>query len=243
MPRRLWRLTRLALHVGYGVLMVRWRFPGMPPAQRHQHIAGWSAGLLRAAGITLQSSGQFADGAKLIVSNHVSWLDIIAVHALCPQARFVAKSDVRQWPLIGPLVAGAGTLFIARDRPRDARRVADEIAQALEQGDTIAVFPEGTTTDGQAVGPFSAGLLQGAVSSGSAVQAVALRYFEQGSVLSQAAPYVGETSLAQSLWRICSARALVVRLVLLEAQPGPAADRRALAQAARGAIVAALDDA
>ncbi|HEV7912118.1 MAG TPA: lysophospholipid acyltransferase family protein, partial [Albitalea sp.] len=142
-----WRIGRAVLHLLHGALVCALVFPFLTPAQRLRRVQWWSAKLLAALGIALRSEGLPHDGAALIVSNHVSWLDILAINAVRP-VRFVSKADVRHWPLIGWLVACGGTLFIERERKRDALRVVHQVADALKAGHTIAVFPEGTTSDG-----------------------------------------------------------------------------------------------
>jgi 1-acyl-sn-glycerol-3-phosphate acyltransferase len=137
-----WRLLRVLLHGVHGLLLVLLAFPWLKAAQRQPHIAWWSAKLLRVLGMRLQVKGQFSPGATLVVANHVSWLDIMAVHALCPRARFVSKADVQRWPVLNRLVSAAGTLYIERERRRDALRVVHQMAQALKDGDTVAVFPK-----------------------------------------------------------------------------------------------------
>ena len=143
-------------------------FRSYSAAQRHARIQWWSAKLLRLMGIALHAHGTPRPGAKLVVSNHVSWLDIAAIHAVIPEAHFVSKADVKHWPLVGRLVAGAGTLFIEREKKRDALRVVHQMAEALKAGDTVAVFPEGTTGDGRTLLPFHANLLHAAVTHGDA---------------------------------------------------------------------------
>ena len=234
-----WRLLRAVSHVLHGMAVMT-RFPSLDAAGRQQRIQWWSAKLLRTMGLALRTSGTLRPGATLIVANHVSWLDIAAIHAVAPQARFVSKADVLHWPLIGWLVKGAGTIFIERERKRDALRVVHQMAESLTDGDTVAVFPEGTTTDGRELLPFHANLLHAAVTTGTPVQPVALRYADATHAISPAAEYIGDTSLAQSLWRIASARGLVVHVDLLPAQDSRHADRRALAQLLREQIEAAL---
>ena len=139
-----WRLLRFALHALHGLLLIKLRFGSLRLAERQAHIQLWSAKLLQILGVQLTTQGHGRPGAKLVVANHVSWLDIAALHALLPEARFVSKSDVRHWPVIGSMVEGVGTLFIERSSKRDALRVVHQMAEALKMGDTVAVFPEGT---------------------------------------------------------------------------------------------------
>ena len=111
-----WRLARVLLHGLHGLAVVLLRFPSLPASARHERIRGWSARLLRVMGIALHVQGAPRPGAKLLVANHVSWLDIAALHAVVPEARFVAKADVRHWPLVNRLVDGAGTLYLEREK-------------------------------------------------------------------------------------------------------------------------------
>ena len=223
-----WRLLRATVHVLHGALVMT-RFPALDAAARHERIRWWSAGLVRAMGLTLQVSGTPRPGATLIVANHISWLDIAAIHAAAPHARFVSKADVLAWPLLGWLIRNAGTLFIERERKRDAVRVVHAVAAALNAGDTVAVFPEGTTGTGPELLPFHANLLQAAVATSTPVQPVVLRFSDPRGPFSPAVTFIGETTLLQSLWRVASAQGLAVSVELLPSVGTRHADRRALA--------------
>lgn len=238
--RAAWRALRVVLHVLHGMAIVALRFPRLDVHGRQARIAWWSAGLLAALGVRLRADGVYRPGATLLVINHVSWLDIAAVHAVCPRARFVSKADVRHWPLLGWLIGAVGTLFIERERKRDALRVVHQMAQALEAGDTVAVFPEGTTGDGHSLLPFHGNLLQAAIATATPVQPVALRYSEPGHVVSPTVAWVGATTLAHSVWHIAGARGLEVSVQALDARGSAHADRRALAAVLREDIAVAL---
>jgi len=236
----LWRLGRFVLHVLHGLLLIKLRFPSLSLAQRHQRIQWWSRKLLALMGVSLELQGQSRPGAKLLLANHVSWLDIAAVHAVLPEARFVSKSDVKHWPVVGLLVAGVGTLFIERASKRDALRVVHRMAEALQAGDTVAVFPEGTTGAGPELLPFHGNLLQAAIATESVIQPLVLRWHEPGERFSSSARFIGDTSLLQSLWTLLSARGVGIKIVLLPAQACAHADRRALAERVREQIAEAL---
>jgi 1-acyl-sn-glycerol-3-phosphate acyltransferase len=227
--RAVWRLLRAVLHVLHGMLVMT-RFPSLDAAGRHQRIQWWSAGVLRAVGMTLKVSGTPRPGANLIVANHISWIDIAAIHAALPHARFVSKADVLGWPLLGWLIRNAGTLFIERERKRDAVRVVHAMAAALEAGDSVAVFPEGTTGEGPQLLPFHANLLQAAVSTGTPVQPVVLRFSDAQQAFSPAVVYIGDTTLLQSVWRVVCGQGLCAHVDVLPAIGTRHADRRALAQ-------------
>ncbi len=239
-PLALWRVLRLAMHVLHGVALMALRFPSLDPAGRQARIGWWSAGLLRALGVGLQARGAARPGATLLLANHVSWLDIAALHAVVPHARFVSKADVLRWPLLGWLIRGAGTLFIERERKRDALRVVHAMAEALRAGQTVAVFPEGTTGTGPVPLPFHANLLQAAVATGTPVQLAVLRFADHRHHCSPAVHYMGDTSLLQSLWRVACADGLRVHVSLLLPQATAHADRRALAEHLRQQVAEQL---
>ena len=243
MTRRLraaWRLLRCLVHGVHGLAVVLLRFRGLDAARRHERIHWWSAKLLRLMGVAMQVDGGVRPGGTLLVANHVSWLDITALHALAPQARFVSKADIQSWPLLSRLADAAGTLYLERERKRDALRVVHLVAQALTDGQLVAVFPEGTTSDGRTLLPFHANLLQAAIATGTPVQPVALRFSDAHAAISAAVEFVGATTLVESLWRVACAQGLVVHLSVLPARGSRHADRRALARTLRDDIAARL---
>jgi 1-acyl-sn-glycerol-3-phosphate acyltransferase len=237
--RAIWRLARLAIHVLHAALIVTTRFRRIDALSRMRHVQRWSAQCLRVLGVNLVAQGTQRAGSKLLVANHVSWLDILAINAVVP-ARFVSKSEVRHWPVFGWLATASGTLYIERERPRDALRVVHQMAAALQAGDTLAVFPEGTTADGHALLPFHANLLQGAIATSTPVQPVALRFFDAERAISPAVEFLDQTTLAQSLWSVVCAQGLSVRVCVLPALSVAHADRRRLAQRLRSEIETAL---
>jgi len=234
-----WRLARAAAHVLHGVWIVATRFGRIDAAARAGRVQWWSAEFLRLLGVGLVVAGTPRPGAKLLVANHISWLDILAIDAVAP-ARFVSKSEVRHWPVLGWLVSASGTLYIERGRARDALRVVHKMAAALQAGDTLAVFPEGTTADGHALLPFHANLLQGAIATATPVQPVALRFFDPAHAISPVVSYVDDTTLLQSVWSVVCAQGLSVRVQLLPALAVAHADRRRLAERLRAEIETAL---
>lgn len=238
--RGVWRLARATLHVCHGFVIVVFRFRAFDDARRQARVQWWSAKLIRLLGIDLRVEGELSGDGTLLVANHVSWLDISTLHAVAPRARFVSKADIRRWPLVSRLADAAGTLYLERDRKRDALRVVHLVAEALKAGQTVAVFPEGTTSDGRDLLPFHANLLQAAVSSASPVQPVALWFSDAHERLSTAVEFVGETTMARSVWRVACADALVAHLALLPVRATQGVDRRVLAQILRADIVARI---
>ncbi len=237
--RAVLRLLHCGLHIARAVLICALIFPFIDAAARMGHVERWCRRTLTVLGIEVRCSGTPNEGATLFIANHVSWIDILVMMSVRPM-RFVSKSDVRAWPVIGWLVACGGTLFIERRNRRDALRVVHLVAQALQAGDPIAMFPEGTTSDGHGVLPFHANLLQAAVVTAVPVQAIALRFSDAREPVSAAAAYIGDTTLMQSLWAVASARELTAHVVVLPALPSQGFERRALAERLRADIAAQL---
>jgi 1-acyl-sn-glycerol-3-phosphate acyltransferase len=238
--RALWRLARTLLLVVCGILAARLAFPWLAPALQHRLIGHWSRQVLRALGVRVEQHGGPHDEACLLVANHVSWLDIMALHATCAQARFVAMAELQQWPGVAGLVDAAGTIYLQRERKRDLLRVVREATAALRAGGHVAVFPEGVVSDGRGLPRFHANLLQAAIDAGVPVQPVALRYADVAGPVSDAVRFTGAITLGQSLWRIAHAEGLVLHVRMLPARSSVGEKRRALAARLHADVAAAL---
>ena len=236
--RRFWRIPRVTLHFVHGLGTVWFTFPSLDAGARRIRIRRWSRRLLHLLGVEIRMQGALAHPDVLVVANHVSWLDIFALHAVGP-VRFIAKSEIARWPLIGRLVRGVGTLFIERARRHDTHRVNREVTVALADGDIVAVFPEGTVTNGTRLLPFKGSLLQPIIDAEGRVQPVAIRYRTPAGAISLAPAY-DDVTFVHSFWRICGEPALVVELVAMAPLSAAGQQRRALAGEAEAAIRAAL---
>lgn len=235
------RATRTALHLAYGLALAL-IFPMLGLSARRLILRRWSVELLNILNVRIDlpaRSTLHTLQSGIFVTNHISWLDVFVLNAVVPM-RFVAKSEVRQWPLIGWLCARVQTLFIERGKARDAARINKQVIDLLQCGDCLAVFPEGTTTDGRTVGEFHASLLQPAVDAGAQVHPVAIRYQNAQGEHSLAAAYIDDLSFATSLWNILSCRSLHVRLVATPSLNAAGSDRRTLTRIARQQISAAV---
>ncbi len=241
LPVRVWRAARVSAHLAAGLATQRFVFPRASATRRQELTRRWCRKLLELMNIDARVHGEFdpSRGNVLIVANHVSWLDIFVLNAQHP-ARFVAKSELAGWPVVGSLIRGSGTLFIERARRQDTHRVNRDAADALRSGDAIAVFPEGTTTDGSTVLKFHGSLLQPIVDAEGHVLPVAIRYHDGRGELSLAPEYAGDTSFAASFWRVCGERRLAVDLIASPPMPAGTRHRRELARAAEDAIRTAL---
>ncbi|MBK0391746.1 lysophospholipid acyltransferase family protein [Ramlibacter algicola] len=213
-------------------------FPRLSPLEREACVTAWARGMLGVLGIGLQVRGEPAQhGPMLLVANHISWLDILVLHA-ARYCRFVSKSEVRHWPLIGALATGAGTLYIERASRRDALRVVHHMAESLRGGDVLAVFPEGTTSDGIDLLPFHGNLVQPAISVDAPVQPVALSFVDSTTGRPSLTPcYVGDDTLFTSLWRTLSGPAVTAVVHFGATQRADGRDRRSWAVDLREAVL------
>ena len=237
---RSWKLLRLALHLLAGLYVALVRYPRFNVARQRSAMRSWSRQLLRILQLRVRTHGLRRLPAQcLIVSNHISWLDIFIISARFP-AVFVAKSEIRDWPLIGLLCARAGTIFIQRGRRASARHAGRQLASALHEGRAVSIFPEGTTTDGLQVAVFHRALFQPAIETGASVQPVLLRYVDHSGAYSAAPNYIGDTSLMESIWQLVSTSGLVAEMHLLQPIETGECSREELAASARTAIQDAL---
>jgi 1-acyl-sn-glycerol-3-phosphate acyltransferase len=178
-------------------------------------------------------------GGTLLVANHVSWLDPVLIFLCCPSA-FVAKAETGRWPLVGKIVTGVDTLLLSRQSVRSIRSTREKVTQRLQNGTTITVFPEATTSDGTLVLPFKAAFFQSAIDALAPVIPVAITY---GRTLDERSPYafVGDATLVDSLVRMARSPGIDVRLSFLPPlSPTEIHDRTVLCAQTRDAIVSEM---
>jgi 1-acyl-sn-glycerol-3-phosphate acyltransferase len=234
-----WTLLRGVWHAVAGWLTIVLVFPRLSPDQRNARVQVWARQMLAVLGIDLQLHGTPPPGGPvLLVANHISWLDILVMHA-ARHCRFVSKSELKSWPLIGTLATGAGTLYIERESRRDAMRVVHQMAASLKAGEILAVFPEGTTSDGISLLPFHANLIQAAISADAPMQPVALSFMDARTGQTSLAPcYIGDDTLIGSIWRTLTTPGIVALVRYGEPQHAQGRDRRVWAVDLREAVAA-----
>lgn len=210
------RIARVLLHTLIGIIIAAILFPLAGNTFKTRLIQWWCSWLIGAFNIKIIPTGYVPKkGAKIsntmFVANHVSWADIHALNSLIP-LRFIAKSEIKNWPIFGYLVSKANTLFIDRNRKQDAKRTVEIAHQSLQSGDNLCFFPEGTTTDGTEIKPFKSSLIQAAILAGATIWPVAIRYPKADGSINTEAAYAGETTLIESMQQILSQQQPVVEL-------------------------------
>ena len=236
----MFRFLRVVLHICQGILTCALVFPWIGVARRDDHVQRWSLRLLGICGVEVeQTAGAPALPHAMIVANHVSWLDIFVINSLHP-CRFVAKAEIRAWPLLGWLVEQAGTVFIARGNRRDLRHIFKGLVGSLQLGQRVAFFPEGTTAQQGGLLPFHANLFEAAIDAQVPVQPYALKYVDQGGALHPAVDFIGEMTLLESMVAILSGAPIRAQLTCMKPIDAVGAHRRELAQSAQDSVAAAL---
>ncbi len=232
--------ARLGLHLLHGMWIVATRFPHVSAERKLALTRAWSLKLLRLAGMKLVVHHDEArlDHHALVVGNHISWVDIYVINAWRPTP-FVSKAEVRNWPIVGWLAHQLGTIFVHREKRRDAHRTMHEMAARLQAGEVMCMFPEGTTSDGLGLLPFHSNLFQAAVSAQCRIQPICLLYEDAHGRQSTAPAYIDDVSLAASVDAVLRGGPLTAHLYVGEAIEA-AHDRRVLAAMARDAVAAGL---
>lgn len=233
------RTPLLALHILAGVLIAA----ALGPGQRRRYVstrplAWWSRGLCQILGVRLQTQGTQYPGSALFVANHVSWLDIFCIAAVCP-THFLAKQEVARWLLFGWLCRRAGTAFIRRGGDNGAGEAMEQLVWRLRQGERVLVFPEGTSTTGETVRRFFPRLFQAAILARCPVQAIALRYPHPAGVHPKV-PFVDDDTLLPHLWRLLGESGIVAELNFTAIHAAPHPSRDALARLTHTEISAQL---
>jgi 1-acyl-sn-glycerol-3-phosphate acyltransferase len=234
-------LIPVLLHLAVGAVIILVSFGFLSVATRERLIRWWARIIVRLFGLEVHISGHTAlrDTGHMLVLNHISWSDIYVIDVY-RATRFVAKAEIRRWPLIGWLCTRTGTVFIERGRRQAVHGAIEAVAGALRSGACIGVFPEGTTTDGRELLPFHANLLQAAIDAGVSIVPATLRYRDAHGRVAIEAAYVGEMSLWDSAVSLLLAPKLRVELTLLEPIPTAGMTRRGLTSLAEASIAKAL---
>jgi len=225
-------LRLLAIPLWTGACWLVWLLVGLGPGgggRREGMVRAWARGLTRLLGIEVERVGSAPARPFLLVTNHLSYLDVVVLMTLV-DAVFVAKQEVRAWPMFGPLARIIGTIFIDRESARDAVRVGNEVSRELESGRGVILFAEGTSSDGTQVLPLRPALFEAAARAGREVHVASLSYHTDpgGPGAAQVLCWWGDMTFLPHLAGVCRLRRSRVRVAFGD-RPITAADRRTLA--------------
>ena len=240
---RVLRWFRLITHVGVALIAVGALYPRVSARRRSLITGWWARKLLRILNVLVSVHGlqPEAEAKNLIVtSNHISWLDIFVINATQP-SRFVAKSEIRDWPIAGWLCEKAGTIFIRRTRRSDTAKINETMRAVLAEGATISFFPEGTTTAGDKLLKFHTSLFEPAVANDATIAPAAIRYRTRNGEPSVAAAFIGELSFAESMGQIISQKSMIAEITFAPQIVASGQTRRELALKAESAVAAILN--
>ncbi len=228
---RLHKASLLALHILLGLILTSVLLLGSSRQRpfwlaRARLISWWHGRACRILRVVVSVRGTLPKGGAVLLSNHVSWLDIPVLGSLLLQAgwpgiTFVAKSEVKQWPALGWLATQAGTLYIERGRLSEIRTLAAAYAKVIDTGSVLTLFPEGTTSDGRRILPVRSGTLHSLQEMKAPRIPIVLRYRDAHAQMPAQVPFVGEDSFLPHLWRLLAARDVQVEVrVLAACDPG-----------------------
>ncbi|MFJ8431545.1 lysophospholipid acyltransferase family protein [Kitasatospora sp. NPDC094019] len=248
LPRRVLRMAGFLVLLVAGLALIP-PVRLLPRGPRGLLTRFWARGMLGALGVAVRivpaptpAEAPAGRGGVLLVANHVSWLDIPLVAAVRP-GRSVAKTEIRDWPVLGWLVARGGAVFLDRDRLRALPAAVAEVTDRLRAGHPVIVFPEGSTWCGRESGRFRPAFFEAAVRSGADVQPVSIRYRLTDGRATSVPAFVGEDDLVTSLARVVAVRGLVAELTFRPTVPAPTADparrwaaRKELARTAQSSV-------
>ncbi len=231
------KLIRLLAEFVRAVLVLWLLFPKLQRVDRLWQIQRWAKNVLQILNIQVQCD-EFLPGAGagLLVANHISWLDILVIQSLAPGV-FVAKSEVRRWPLIGSMALACDTIFVERSSGKSARAMIDDSMVAMGQGYSVIAFPEGTSSDGSDLGIFHANIFEGAIKARTCAQPVTLRYVNSNNNLPHdAAPFIGDMTLVSSLRKIMATSTIRAKVHIGESIQSAGHTRKSLANQAHQSI-------
>ena len=236
---------RVVALFGHASFLVAVRFPGWQKSQRLAAIQRWARQVLAVLEIEVLSQSpsgrQTPEGfAGLVVCNHLSWLDILVLQSLIPGS-FVAKTEVRRWPVVGYLAQSCSTIFVNRSSPRSAHSMVEDTAAAIAQGYAVVVFPEGTSSDGSRLGTFHANIFESAIRARCEVQLLTLKYLDRSTgEVAPAAHFIDDMTLLASIQSVMAQSTIRAQVQIGDCISAQGHSRKSLVQLSHEKIRAQL---
>jgi 1-acyl-sn-glycerol-3-phosphate acyltransferase len=239
------KYLKLLAAFAHAFVILWFKFPHASREQKLSHIQTWCRHVLAVLGVRIDVAESSAainfQNPQLLVANHVSWLDVLVIQAMHPCV-FVAKSEVRTWPLIGSMAKACGVVFVDRSSSSSARKMVDDVASALHHGYCVAGFPEGTSSEGYGVSLFHANIFEAAIHRDVEVVPLALRYIDLNSgALCLKAAFVGEIGLIESLHQVLSTKGVFARIQIGQVLSPQGHSRRTLAHLSHRSVSTQLE--
>jgi len=235
------------LHAFGRAFWILWiKFPKLSKDRKLQEIQNWSQKTLDIIGIevvheTTCAHIKNADTPLLLVANHVSWVDALIIQTIQPSI-FVAKSEVKHWPVVGSIAKACGVVFVDRGSPSSARRMVDDVSSALHHGYSVAGFPEGTSSEGSTVSLFHANLFEAAINHHIQVQPLAIRYTNpQTGALCLKAAFIGDIGFIQSLHQVMASSGIHAKVHAGDMLSPEGHSRRTLAHLSHRSVSSQLE--
>jgi len=222
------------------------KFPRLSRERKLEEIRNWSQRTLDVLGIQVVCDAPLTRHdpdvmPRLWVANHVSWIDALIIQTIQPSI-FVAKAEVKRWPIVGSIASGCGVVFVNRGSPSSARRMVDELSSALHHGYCVAGFPEGTSSEGTSVKLFHGNLFEAAIHHNIHVQPLAIRYTDPNTGhLCLKAAFIGDIGFVQSLHQVMTAKGIQAKVQVCDVLSPEGHSRRTLAQLSQRSISSQLD--
>lgn len=240
------KYLRLIHAFGRAFWILWFKFPRLSRDRKLNEIKAWSQSTLKILGIqvlheTTHTHMPPAAEPLMLVANHVSWVDVLIIQSIQPSV-FVAKAEVKRWPIVGHIATACGVVFVDRGSPSSARRMVDDVSSALHHGYCVAGFPEGTSSEGHTVSLFHANLFEAAIHHQTQVQPLAIRYTHPTTgALCLKAAFVGEIDFMQSLHQVMSAQGIDARIHLGDMLSPNGHSRRTLSHLAYRSVSSQLE--
>lgn len=208
---------------------------------RHRQMSAWARSALFLMGVRVESDGPPPPPGSLLVSNHLSYLDVLVLWSRVP-ATFVSKAEVRHWPVLGWAVTAAGTLYLERERRTAVKPMVDAVAERLALGETVVFFPEGTSSPGQELLPFRPSLFEAARAVGGRVHVASLAYAtdDPTTPASETVAWWGDAPFAAHFLGLLTLPRVRARLRFAPT-PVEADDRKEISRLARHAMEAIFE--
>ncbi len=201
--RRFYRILRITLHVVYGYFLLL-LFVGANPDQRSARdwriINHWMRGICQILGLRIHVHGEAVTGPALFVCNHISWHDIVVLQSIMPTG-FIAKHEIRHWPIIGWMAYRGNTLFIKRGTRNAIHAITHAMSKRFRAQQSMLLFPEGTTSTGESILPFRSRLYVPAIETQTPIQTLGIYYDSDNSNCKELA-YVEDATLIAHAWRL-----------------------------------------